>query len=53
MTVSGEKYNDVYIVNTDDGDYIIVYKKDNNILFKRIFDYEYDKLDEIIKSLGV
>ena len=48
-----EKYNDVYIVNTDDGDYIIVYKKDNNILFKRIFDYEYDKLDEIIKSLGI
>lgn len=46
-----EKYNDVYLVNTDDGDLIIVYKKNDNILFKRIFDYEINKLDEIIKNL--
>lgn len=46
-----EKYNDVYLVNTDDSDSIIVYKKDNQILFKRVFEYEINKLDEIIKKL--
>jgi hypothetical protein len=28
-----------------------VYKKNNSILFKRVFDYELNKLDEIINNL--
>jgi len=46
-----EKYKDVYLVNTDDGDSIIVYKKNNNISFKRVFDYELNKIDDIINNL--
>ena len=46
-----EKYNDVYLINTDDGDSIVCYKRDNKILFKRIFDYEFNKIDEIIRNL--
>lgn len=46
-----KKYNDVYLINTDDSDIIVAYKKDNNILFKRVFDYEINKLDNIINTL--
>lgn len=46
-----EKHNDVYLVTTDDTDLIIVYKKNNNILFKRVLEYELDKIDEIISRL--
>lgn len=46
-----EKYKNIYLVNTDDGDSIIAYKKNNSILFKRVFDYELNKLDEIINNL--
>lgn len=47
------KYKNVIEVNTDDNDVILIYKKDNNILFKRVFEYEINDLDKIISNLLV
>ena len=43
--------NGYFTVNTDDGDIIALKFYDNNAKFKRIFDYEIDKIEDLIKDL--